>query len=69
MNSKGYGRKRIWPNMRYRAIDLEGKRKITKTILKRDIASSGRDLNSSLPNVKQGYYRSTGENKNNNNKK
>jgi hypothetical protein len=48
-NSKGYGRKRSWSNLRYYpGLCLEGLRKITKS-LSQNIRSSDRDLKTGLP--------------------
>jgi hypothetical protein len=48
MNWKGYGRKRLWPNLRYYpGICMEGLRKTTKS-LTQAIRSPGRDSNPGL---------------------
>jgi hypothetical protein len=49
MNRKRYGRKRLWPNLRYHpGIFLEGSKKTTKN-LSQDSRSPGKDLNTELP--------------------
>jgi hypothetical protein len=54
MNSKGYGKKRSWPNLRYcPGICLDGLRKTTKK-LSQDSKSVGRDLNPGPPDYKTG---------------